>query len=120
MQRSEIPARGAWAAVVSRGDLAVTVEASGVIEPVATVEVKSKASGEFLELGAETGDGVKGGQVLVRLDPRTPQNRVDQAQAEVNASSQRLATAETQLAAGAPARIQVAACLDPIEALRHE
>ena len=142
MQQSEIPARGAWAAVllalvagcgapkapapnyetavVTRGDLAVTVEASGVIEPVATVEVKSKASGEILELGAETGDGVKSGQLLVRIDPRTPQNRVDQAQAEVNASSQRLATAQTQLARGEQLRENAWINQSELEALELE
>ena len=87
-------------AVVTRGDIAVTVEASGTIEPVAKVEVKSKASGEILELGAEIGDTVEAGRLLVRIDPRTPQNGVDQAQAELNAALQRQKTAETQLERG--------------------
>jgi HlyD family secretion protein len=87
-------------ATVTRGDLAVKVEASGTIEPVSMVEVKSKASGEILEIGAEIGDAVKAGQLLVRIDPRTARNRVDQAAAEVNAAAQRLATARTQLARG--------------------
>jgi HlyD family secretion protein len=87
-------------ATVVRGSLSVTVEASGTIEPVATVEVKSKASGEILELGAEIGDAVKGGQVLVRIDPRTAQNLVDQSQAELNAAIQREQTAKTQLERG--------------------
>lgn len=142
MRWPEIPVRCAWAvallalaaacgkpgapapeyetATVTRGDLAVTVEASGVIEPVATVEVKSKASGEILELGAETGDGVKRGQLLVRIDPRTPQNRVDQAQAEVNAATQRLATAQTQLARGEKLRENAWINQSELEALELE
>src|SRR5262245_35351076 len=87
-------------AAVERGDLSVTVEASGSIEPVADVEVKSKASGEILELNAEIGDTVKAGALLVRIDPRTPKNLVDQAQAELNAALQREQTAKTQLARG--------------------
>jgi HlyD family secretion protein len=87
-------------AAVARGDLDVTVEASGTIEPVATVEVKSKASGEILELNAEIGDTVQAGKLLVRIDPRTPRNLVDQAQAELNAALQREQTAKTQLARG--------------------
>jgi HlyD family secretion protein len=94
------PAPRYESATVARGNLAVTVEASGTIEPVSTVEVKSKASGEILELGAEIGDAVKGGQVLVRIDPRTAQNLVDQSQAELNAAIQREQTAKTQLARG--------------------
>lgn len=87
-------------ATVTRGDLKVTVEASGTIEPVATVEVKSKASGEILELNAEIGDTVEAGRLLVRIDPRTPRNLVDQAQAELNAALQRERTAKTQLERG--------------------
>jgi HlyD family secretion protein len=87
-------------AKVTRGDLEVTVEASGSIEPVATVEVKSKASGEILELNAEIGDTVEAGKLLVRIDPRTPRNLVDQAQAELNAALQREKTAKTQLERG--------------------
>lgn len=87
-------------ATVERGDLAVSVEASGTIEPVSTVEVKSKASGEVLEVAAEIGDTVESGDLLVRIDPRTPRNLVAQAQAEVNAAAARQKTAETQLARG--------------------
>jgi HlyD family secretion protein len=87
-------------AVVERGDLRVTVEASGAIEPVADVEVKSKASGEILELRAEIGDTVQAGELLVRIDPRTPRNLVEQAQAELNAALQRERTAVTQLERG--------------------
>jgi HlyD family secretion protein len=87
-------------AAVERGDLRVTVEASGTIEPVADVEVKSKASGEILELNAEIGDTAKAGDLLVRIDPRTPRNLVDQAQAELNAALQRERIAATQLERG--------------------
>ena len=97
---SEAPAPRYETAAVERGDLSVTVEASGAIEPVAAVEVKSKASGEILELNAEIGDTVKAGALLVRIDPRTPQNLVDQAQAELNAALQRERTAVTQLERG--------------------
>jgi HlyD family secretion protein len=94
------PAPKYESAAVARGNLSVTVEASGTIEPVSTVEVKSKASGEILELGAEIGDAVKAGQMLVRIDPRTPRNLVDQSQAELNAAIQREQTAKTQLERG--------------------
>ncbi len=115
-----VPAPHFDVATVSRGDLSVTVEASGTIEPVSTVEVKSKASGEILELGADTGDRVKVGQLLVRIDPRTPQNRVDQAQAEVNAAAQRQTTAETQLARGEKLRTNAWITQSELEALELE
>src|SRR5688572_28006300 len=96
----ETAAPGYESAAVTRGDIVVTVEASGTIEPVADVEVKSKASGEILALGAEIGDTVEAGTLLVRIDPRTPRNLVDQAQAELNAALQRERTAQTQLERG--------------------
>lgn len=80
--------------------LALTVEASGVIEPVRTVEIKSKASGEILELGADTGDTVQRGALLVRIDPRTPRNRFDQAVAQSKAAQAKLVNARGQLERG--------------------
>ncbi len=54
-QRGVTPATQQYdTATVERRPLVLTVEAAGVIEPVRTVEIKSKASGEILELGADT------------------------------------------------------------------
>ena len=39
-------------------DLRITAEATGELEPVLKVEVKSKASGEILELHVDSGDEV--------------------------------------------------------------
>ena len=80
--------------------LALTVEASGVIEPVRTVEIKSKASGEILELGGDTGDTVQRGALLARIDPRTPRNRFDQAVAQSKAAQAKLVNARGQLERG--------------------
>ena len=118
--RSEDPAPRYETAAVERGDLTVTVEASGAIEPVADVEVKSKASGEILELGAEIGDTVKAGALLVRIDPRTPKNLVDQAQAERNAALQRERTAVTQLERGEKLRKETWINDAELEALQLE
>lgn len=114
------PAPSYESATVTRGQLSVTVEASGTIEPVSTVEVKSKASGEILELGAEIGDTVKAGQLLVRIDPRTPRNLVDQSQAELNAALQRERTAKTQLERGQKLRENAWINQSELEALELE
>jgi HlyD family secretion protein len=55
-------------ATVERGDLARSVVATGKIEPLAKVEVKSKASGIVEKIFADYGDHVKQGRVLVELD----------------------------------------------------
>lgn len=114
------PAPSWESATVTRGDLAVTVEASGTIEPVAAVEVKSKASGEILDLGAEIGDTVEAGRLLVRIDPRTPKNLVDQAEAELNAALQRERTARTQLERGEKLRENAWINQSELEALELE
>ena len=87
-------------ATVEKRPLLLTVEAAGVIEPIETVEIKSKASGEILELAADTGDTVKAGAILARIDPRTPRNRLDQAAAELKAAQAKSANAQSQLARG--------------------
>ena len=53
---------------VERGDLTKSVVATGKIEPITKVELKSKASGIVEKWFADAGDKVKEGQVLVQLD----------------------------------------------------
>jgi HlyD family secretion protein len=55
---------------VERRDIVVSAQASGTVQPDTTVEVKSKASGEILDLAVETGQVVKRGELMVRVDPR--------------------------------------------------
>src|SRR6266478_766267 len=74
-------------AKVEKGDLAKSVVATGKIEPITKVEIKSKASGIVKKLHVEYGDKVKKGQVLAELDKEEIQARVAQAQAQLEASS---------------------------------
>jgi HlyD family secretion protein len=85
------------AAPVETRDIEVSVDASGVVEPVSTVEVKSKASGEVLKVNGETGDLVESGTLLVQIDKRTPSNNVSQSEAALKAAEARRAIADTQL-----------------------
>ncbi len=84
-------------AAVSRGDIIVAVTASGVIQPILTLSVKSKASGEILDQPVQTGDEVKKGQLLARIDPRIPQNNLTQAQASLTVAQAQLDNATAQL-----------------------
>ncbi len=74
-------------AKVERGDLAKSVVATGKIEPITKVEIKSKASGIVKKLYVDYGDNVKKGQVLAELDKEELQARVDQAHAQLETSS---------------------------------
>src|SRR5215468_9142374 len=74
-------------AKVEKGDLAKSVVATGKIEPITKVEIKSKASGIVKKLYVEYGDRVKKGQLLAELDKEEIQARVDQARAQLEAST---------------------------------
>lgn len=81
---------------VNQKKLELSIEASGIIEAISSVEIKSKASGEILFLGAEVGDLVKKGSILGQIDQRTPKNTLDQARSDLEASRVRLENAKSQ------------------------
>src|SRR2546422_9776065 len=59
--------------------------------------VKSGASGEIIAMRAQTGDEVKKGQLLAKVDPRMPQNDLTQAQANLDVAKAQLDNATAQL-----------------------
>ncbi|MFO8082053.1 MAG: efflux RND transporter periplasmic adaptor subunit [Armatimonadota bacterium] len=77
-------------ATVERGDLRVTVASTGVLEPLTTVEVKSRSGGEIDTMYVEAGDYVKRGDLIAQLDPTDLQTAVDQAEAQVQAADARV------------------------------
>ena len=84
-------------APVELRDIRVFVEAAGAIEPLRTVELKSKASGEILSIGAENGDWVEQSTLLVRIDKRIPTNNLAQAEAALKAAESRRSIALLQM-----------------------
>ncbi len=66
-----------------RGDLELTVSADGVVQPINKVEVKSKASGQILELNFVEGQEVTKDELLIALDQRTALNDYEQAKADL-------------------------------------
>jgi HlyD family secretion protein len=81
---------------VERRSIVVSARASGTVQPDTVVEVKSKASGEILDMKVETGQTVQRGTLLVRIDQRTPRNRLNQTQADLDVAKARLENAEAQ------------------------
>src|SRR5207247_3907812 len=78
---------------VARRDIIVTATASGVIQPILTLSVKSKASGEIIALPVQTGEEVKKGQLLAKIDQRIAQNNLAQAQARLDVARRQLENA---------------------------
>jgi HlyD family secretion protein len=85
-------------AAVERRDLEIRAEASGQIEPVRVVEVKSKVSGEVLRIGVETGDEVEQGALIANIDPRDVRNAYAQTSADMELARARVEIARTQRA----------------------
>lgn len=82
---------------VERRDIVVSASAAGSIEPVLTVEIKSKASGEIIDLRVDTGDEVEQGQLVAIIDSRVPRNDVAEAEAQLAVAEAQLQNAESQL-----------------------
>jgi HlyD family secretion protein len=94
--KKEAPPVVYQAVPVEHRDIVVTAQASGTIQPDTVVEVKSKASGEILDLRVETGQLVKRGTPMVRVDPRNPRNQLAQAQADLEVAQAQLTNATSQ------------------------
>jgi HlyD family secretion protein len=82
---------------VERVDLARSVVATGKVEPVTKVEVKSKASGIIQSLPVNVGDVVRKGQVICELDKNDLQPRLREAQAAVAVAEAAVKTTKAEL-----------------------
>lgn len=80
-----------------RDNLRLVAEATGLMEPVRTVEVKSKASGEILRLHVDTGDELEPGALLAEIDPRDVRNDFNQIEADLNVAQARVEISSAQL-----------------------
>ena len=76
-------------ATVERGNIEVTIDATGTIEPLNIVEVSSKASGKILEITVEEGDYVEQDDVIARIETTYVAADLEQAKADFNASQAR-------------------------------
>ena len=68
---------------VDRGDVIVSISATGTLNADTTVEVGSQVSGRIAKLYADFNSVVKKGQLLAQLDPTFLQAALDQAKAGV-------------------------------------
>ena len=70
--------------VVEKGRFEMVVTANGTVEPIDRIQLKSKASGEIVELPVEQGDFVQKGDLIARLDQKDEKAAVAQAQADMD------------------------------------
>ena len=81
---------------VTRRDIVIDAQATGVVEPIFVVEVKSKAGGQIVKLPVETGTVVKPGDLLVQIETRDVQNQYDQVDAQLSAARSKLEVSTAQ------------------------
>jgi HlyD family secretion protein len=82
---------------VARGDLLLTVAATGTPNAVVTVQVGTQVSGNILALYADFNSKVTKGQMIARIDPILFEERVQQASAAVDAARVAVANAKAQI-----------------------
>lgn len=82
---------------VARGDLSVTVTATGTLEGLNTVEVGAEVSGRVLRVLVDFNDPVEVGQVLAVIDPETAKASHDEAVARLAAANAQIAQAKATL-----------------------
>jgi HlyD family secretion protein len=85
-------------APVARGDLTVTVSATGTVEPTNQVEISSELSGTVGSVLVDFNDTVSKGQVLVRLNTDKLAANVDLAEATLKAREASVVQAEATVA----------------------
>jgi HlyD family secretion protein len=84
-------------AEVVRGTMVRSVVATGKIEPIAKVEIKSKANGIIKVLHVRAGDLVERGEILAELDQDDLLPRVRQAEANLQSAQAALEEAQAEL-----------------------
>jgi HlyD family secretion protein len=80
---------------VSKRSIVVDAQATGTVEPINVIEVKSKASGQIVRIPVETGTQVKAGDLLVQVDTRDVKNQYDQAMADLRSAQAQLEVAQS-------------------------
>lgn len=80
-------------ATVTKGGITVSIEGSGVIEPIEMYEITSLATGEILKSDFEEGQEVKEGDLLYVIDTKDIDNTIEKA--KVSLEKQQLSHSET-------------------------
>ncbi len=84
-------------AVVTRGDLAVTVSATGAVTATSQVDVRSRATGTVTQVYVTEGARVSKGQLLATIDDPDTRASLAQARALVLQNEAAVATAKAKL-----------------------
>ncbi|MBI1876524.1 MAG: efflux RND transporter periplasmic adaptor subunit [Acidobacteria bacterium] len=96
LARSAVSIDASRLATVERGDLARSVVATGRIEPISKVDIKSKANGIIEKLRVDVGDRVRTGQMLAELDKENLSARLREARAALMGAEANVRAAQAE------------------------
>ncbi|AFY73644.1 RND family efflux transporter, MFP subunit [Synechococcus sp. PCC 7502] len=66
---------------VTSKSLNLKIRASGIVQPIQTVNLSPKVAGQLAQLYVEQGDRISKGQIIAKMDDRSIQTQIAQAQA---------------------------------------
>ena len=81
-------------ATIKQGDITQSVVATGKVEPLTKVEIKSKASGLVKKIFVDYGDQITEGQVMLELDKEQLRARVKEVEANLQATQATVQSAQ--------------------------
>jgi multidrug efflux pump subunit AcrA (membrane-fusion protein) len=84
--------------VAKRGDFVIKINATGNLESLLSVEVKSNVEGEIKKLDVKDGELVQKGQVLLKINDEQIREEMKQVEANVSAARAQLDQAKSSLA----------------------
>ena len=82
---------------IARHTITETVTASGKIYPVLQVHISAEVSGEIIDLPVKEGQFVHKGDLLLKINPKTPRAMLNQAQASYESSRASITTSTANL-----------------------
>ena len=82
---------------VTRGEVRISVDEVGMVEPFRKVDLKSKIAGQVSEVLVDVGARVKAGDPLIRLDPRDAKRELALAVARGGVDGAALSAVQRQL-----------------------
>jgi HlyD family secretion protein len=95
--RNRTPESSIVKAKIEKGSIRISVNATGTLEALRTVQVGSQISGQISALHADYNSVVKQGQLLAEIDPRTFKSQVLTEQAQLASANARMQSAQADL-----------------------
>lgn len=108
-----------FTAKVERGDIKDTVEATGTINAVITVQVGSQVSGTIAKLNADFNSRVRKGDIVALIDPALFKGALLQAAADLQNAKANLVAAQANLEKAKVGLVQTKADYDRTAGLFH-